>query len=177
MRACRRCGSTCVGTASRRVIVATKKDPHRNGEGLLVFVRPVVYRVTSKLPAMHDWRLHKLSIGTTSPGQSVRAQEMLGMCQRTPPAFPSRNSTTNDPRAGRSIKPESDRCRCDAVPPNATPWLPHRPGPPVNASGFSATGVETEPAGATQQAIRSAMSQCCLRTRIPEGNHTVGTAG
>lgn len=55
---------------------------------------------------MHDWRLHKLSIGTTSPGQSVRTQEMLGMCQRTPPAFLGRNSTTNDPRRGRTA-----RCR------------------------------------------------------------------
>lgn len=100
-------------------------------------MQPVVYRMTSKLPAVHDWRLHKLSIGTTSPGQSVRAQEMLGMCQRTPPAFLDRNSTTNDPRTGRSVKPESGRCRCDAAPPNATPWLPHRPGAPVNASGFS----------------------------------------
>ena len=87
-------------------------------------MRPVVYRVTSKLPAVHDWRLHKLSIGTTSPGQSVRTQEVLGMCQRTPPAFRGQNSTTNDRREGLATKASACFGLDGAPHPNTTMGLP-----------------------------------------------------
>lgn len=136
-------------------------------------MRPVVYRVTSKLPAMHDWRLHKLSIGTTSPGQSVRALEMLGTCQRTPPAFPSRNSTTNDPRVGRATT-TSARFRLDGVAPlqcdtvvAASAWTAsQRNGSFCNGSGSRACRCDA--AGAPQSQIPVLPSDTDAR-REPHG--------